>query len=1853
MPRTIYYAYRNKIDDPKLAKQKLLEEQKAKEDKFAADFALNVDKMKQAEKATDEEKQKNTFVNAEYYKRSAIECINNYMHDLSLDYRIGLIPKEYFLERLYQLKKLKADFNYKCTLPSLFLDNPEGHFEENKAVYNRMMGGYRKRWNPMTPEIMALLPDDSREAYELEEHLLKIREEQKANENNNDNNNEIIDEEDRDDIDISFDNFPDDDADDLVAVYAGPLDYKRALKIEYRNVTKEEAEALNKDLDVFVTTQIISDEQDAFLAFFKSTFKDEAEIENFYTCLTNNSISRRVNDVEAAFMVWAMGEEGMSFSESVNYIASPNKDVKVFERFKKYYRDNQVLNKTDNPAELKKAVENIVKMLENAMKKIREYKLPDIDFMDLKAKDEKAFQHYYREFCAISDICLNVNQDFIQKVLVLNNGKEDGINLLAVNAAGGLDKYSELMSFWTKCQATTELFVRAYGDVAKKDNLNRFDKENFRRDIKVDIGVKKVADYMCRRTLKRLQGKPFGEALDKDHLMAQADSMAFRTGYQTGDNLDDIPFDDICDYASGVNSRPFMDIVESQLPAAYKETYSDRTKAIASGYRTIVTEKPKHSKEVIENIIYSPSSPKEALEFLNSKDASGKTYKNYIMDMFAPLCSDEVGLLNIRETGNKLSELFLIDGKSLSELYGEKYKDIKNPDDKEWLLRVELFKAMHMQNREIQVKTFEMVDGAIYKETGYVTLLPQITKMESIVNNYNLFMTQTKDMKSSLEAYQKVLDAHKENTKEYKALVKSLKGLIGKLDYAGFVGRTFDLEKLPEEIKKLKKDIDTFAATAEEYDKPEHIANKMTVKTIKDSLDGAEELVSDLVKGMKGDILVGAYFDQRLNKVTIQNAENLVTAYNNFSTSYNKSNVYKAEELKDKLEEKKKELKAKKKYADVKKKFAEKKNLTLEEVEVLNNNVSLYNSSKQMSEFDIELSKMFTHPQNDPKVKERLDILAGVPVNNTRGSSIAKVFVAWNMGYNNMSFEAAAALMNSDRVAQSMDAFFEFCKNNTIMANKHPDKAKEAAYKWAEIMQNATNRMKEYRFPDIDYNDYEAVKPYLNEFSLLKDLSVDFVQELIQRMGNCSIRSGVGTDNKEYPLRNGKDYFEEYFGSTNTLHEMEIFWRKLQVPAGLFDAAHNVANDTTFFDRWKSGSNFTLRNNMYASAVSDVCARKYLNNLKGKTIDSISRYECSLGNVLLKVNKFSGARYQSGELGEQTAAVLDYMDGTNKGPLSEVIEKDVSKDVDVFTKGKLAANCIDSFIENMHFNEAEVAALLGIGDDAQAMLNFVNSSTGAANSHLNILNGMFAIFYARDTLNAVQSVGMDVLDLFRIDGKSAEELWGAKYNNYSRVEKQRCLKAEIVKATLQGEKEIKIQSIIIKDGKYLLSDLYTAIPKKADTVKFVENVALFSAVADKMLEKLNAFHQTLKNTQRDKNANFKNNANEGSEPYQKMCKALASALYLLKNPNHDAYSMGRIQRRLKEFHEAAEFYYKRGKTSNPARLEVAREATNDIRFYVDALADINKKSDLPLFIRSGKNACVESEFFYVKRCADDLKNYYQKSAPLPEMNQNETQEKLQGVLNLKKAQYEYRMHITSAIGGVPDSSKKLSTADAAKLLTFNQYMDSVHADYDTVQTVNQKKDLFSVDDFNNSVNELKNNKVFELFVKKYPRKAPYKWADALKKGSDIVNECRASLKSLDTLQSDIKDYVLDDRIKLTAKKNHKQKDRYDRLGEVIAKQIIIDPHNKSVPQAIGAGLVSYKDIVKACTDSLRKDNVLAYDNPAFTPENLKARITDGSLKAEVLNKISSQFTNKMKQEAKKQEPETQNAPRQSTAGPVV
>ena len=174
MPRSVVLVYRNKIDDADVAKETLLREQREKEEKFGRDFASFVDKMKKAESASAEEKQKNTFVGPEYYKSRAVDCIEDYQHELTLDYRLGLIPKEYFMERLYQLNILKTNFDYKPQLPSLFTDSFEGNFEMNKVVYTRMMGGYRKNWNKFTPEMFAMMPASSKAAYENEELVFNV-----------------------------------------------------------------------------------------------------------------------------------------------------------------------------------------------------------------------------------------------------------------------------------------------------------------------------------------------------------------------------------------------------------------------------------------------------------------------------------------------------------------------------------------------------------------------------------------------------------------------------------------------------------------------------------------------------------------------------------------------------------------------------------------------------------------------------------------------------------------------------------------------------------------------------------------------------------------------------------------------------------------------------------------------------------------------------------------------------------------------------------------------------------------------------------------------------------------------------------------------------------------------------------------------------------------------------------------------------------------------------------------------------------------------------------------------------------------------------------------------------------------------------------------------------------------------------------------------------------------------------------------------------------------------------------------------------------------------------------------------
>ena len=97
--------------------------------------------------------------------------------------------------------------------------------------------------------------------------------------------------------------------------------------------------------------------------------------------------------------------------------------------------------------------------------------------------------------------------------------------------------------------------------------------------------------------------------------------------------------------------------------------------------------------------------------------------------------------------------------------------------------------------------------------------------------------------------------------------------------------------------------------------------------------------------------------------------------------------------------------------------------------------------------------------------------------------------------------------------------------------------------------------------------------------------------------------------------------------------------------------------------------------------------------------------------------------------------------------------------------------------------------------------------------------------------------------------------------------------------------------------------------------------------------------------------------------------------------------------------------------------------------------------------------------------------------------------------------------------------------------------------------------------------------------------------------------------------------------------------RYGRLGDFITKQILVDPANQVIVQAIESERMKYNEVVKTVTDCLVRKKVLEGKN--FSVAELREKINNGDLRKMVTENVIKQ-TNKNAsdrlQESKKMKP---------------
>ena len=81
----------------------------------------------------------------------------------------------------------------------------------------------------------------------------------------------------------------------------------------------------------------------------------------------------------------------------------------------------------------------------------------------------------------------------------------------------------------------------------------------------------------------------------------------------------------------------------------------------------------------------------------------------------------------------------------------------------------------------------------------------------------------------------------------------------------------------------------------------------------------------------------------------------------------------------------------------------------------------------------------------------------------------------------------------------------------------------------------------------------------------------------------------------------------------------------------------------------------------------------------------------------------------------------------------------------------------------------------------------------------------------------------------------------------------------------------------------------------------------------------------------------------------------------------------------------------------------------------------------------------------------------------------------------------------------------------------------------------------------------------------------------------------------------------------------KMENSYNRLGELISKQILADPSNRVMVQSIEAEKIKFNDIQKVVVEKLKRQKVLHGKN--FNKERLAEIIKNGTLKQKVTESV--------------------------------
>ncbi len=864
------------------------------------------------------------------------------------------------------------------------------------------------------------------------------------------------------------------------------------------------------------------------------------------------------------------------------------------------------------------------------------------------------------------------------------------------------------------------------------------------------------------------------------------------------------------------------------------------------------------------------------------------------------------------------------------------------------------------------------------------------------------------------------------------------------------------------------------------------------------------------------------------------------------------------------------------------------------------------------------------------------DALNKCGFHGTRQDSMSAVFRFFLMSRDepNMDFKQAYQMRPPHPdFEKNWKEFIDFAKAHpTRTENLDLNTKKENIKAWTNVFKKATEKIKTYQFPKIDYGDPVQIFAHREELSALISCYINFSQEF-----RDSFYNGLGKDST---------IVDETLGGKKGFQEMMRTWEDIAFVIQPLQSGYMPANLDDY------SNNSSLRDVNYMISCSQrYCLSRISDRISGRKLGDIVENYSPKDLYQSEINMGICGQYDLENVKSSDNAKREgYLQNLDHS-LDQVFKKQYDAQE---KKARLKFNSNRKYEAQSKFTSHLESSLKRGLSDRMAKLYEGNPSAEELAERINSkdfeqlsfeIDSLYHGGFDSDHQDRIfQILNERVINNFLIGGKSPKELWGEKYaflNDPQKIEKM--YRVELINEITTGNKDIEMTTWYMDQKGQCHKAKPVSVIKSKETRE--REVAVLVAMDD-LYEDLVATRKQLQDTQKDKDANMPAAQEKtGSDLYRKMFSALNKCIecsYIQKNDRN----MNDLQKALREYHKASAEYYKKRKGimfaprgNGKTRLDLAKYAADNILDKAEKLGMLAGGLDLTPSSNDARDQ-VNTNYKILNRHGVyevekrlpnrggnvEYFNFLAKQGNAHEITDEgrQTFEKFRTDIAIKQAKKkELREALKQTLKEMVFADEKLEALDAmiltenkptsmcAKNVVSEKYLEKINDPMISMEELTKLEKKLEPVQLKKEVVELVKSPLFREVTAKCPKTYEKKWNKLEKNADEVRKDYEKNIEILsDRLQKESDAYFgvgMGENNEPQPIPNDKREEMEMQIAHLMTLKVLTGAHNPDIMRAVATSGDNFTAVFDASLAYVKEKNLAKQDKLANTIENVTTK----------------------------------------------